>query len=478
VARFLRILPSALALFAILAYVILACLRLGYPYELEWQEGGMLQMVQRVTSGAGMYTEPDLTYSAFPYPPLFFWLAAAATKVFGEGFLALRLVSFVSSLACLGLLFQLGRERAGTRAGLLCAGLFAATWRFAGAWLDVGRVDSLFLALTLLAFLVLLRSTGARATALAAVLFFLAFLAKQSALGIAAPLVVPLYAKRGPRAALLFTVVLAALVAGSTWIGDAQSDGWYSWYVFELLSGHAFEEAAIGGYWVDLVRNLGIALVVGVLGTIAAPKDERAPFDLAFAIGLILIAWLSRAHVGGYDNTFLPACVAISLYAGVALSHAFHGGGRWVPVAAAALVAQFVLLGYDPRAQVPSAAAEAAGDEIVERLRAIDGPVFIPYHGYLGERAGKGGSIHAMAVIDLLQGEDAETARTFMRSLRAALGNRDFACLVLDDRSWSDDMPEIMRGYRFGALAAPEVLDAFAPVTGAVHSPAYFYLRR
>jgi hypothetical protein len=104
--------------------------------------------------------------------------------------------------------------------------------------------------------------------------------------------------------------------------------------------------------------------------------------------------------------------------------------------------------------------------------------VFIPYHGYLGERAGKGSSIHAMAVIDLLQGADVEAAGAFVQKLRGALGERSYSALVLDDRSWSDDMPEIMLGYRFGALAEPAVLEAFVPVTGAAHSPAYFYLRR
>ncbi len=443
-ARFFRIFPSALAAFAILAYIVTACLRLSYPYELEWQEGGMLQMLQRLTSGAGMYVEPDLAYSAFPYPPLFFVTVWPFAEAFGESFFALRIVSLLSSLVCMFLLFELGKERAGSRAGLLCAGMFAATWRFAGAWLDVGRVDSLFLALTLLAFVAISRSKGVRSVAIAAGIFFLAFLTKQSALGVAAVLVFPLYRKHGVRAALIFVGILAALVAGSTWAGDVMTDGWYSWYTFELLAGHGFDSGAIGGFWVDLVRNLGVAIVVGVLGAIVAPKDERAPFDLAFAMGLILIAWLARAHVGGYDNSFLPACVAISLYAGVGLSHAFHGGGRWVPVAAAALLAQFILLAYDPRAQIPSAEAEAAGDKIIERLRRIDGPVFIPYHGYLGERAGKGSSIHAMAVIDLLQGADVEAAGAFVQKLRGALGERSYSALVLDDRSWSDDMPDTM----------------------------------
>ena len=99
-ARRLRHLFAGLSVLALLVYAALALMRCVHPFELEWQEGGMLQEVQRVLASERLYDQPSLEYMAFPYTPLFVWLGALSSKVFGSGFLALRLVSILSSAAC------------------------------------------------------------------------------------------------------------------------------------------------------------------------------------------------------------------------------------------------------------------------------------------------------------------------------------------------------------------------------------------
>ncbi len=74
------------------------------------------------------------------------------------------------------------RETGDRIAGLVAAGLFAATYRISGAWFDTGRVDSLFLALTLLAFAWGRTARGVRGGIALGMLAFLAFFTKQTAL--------------------------------------------------------------------------------------------------------------------------------------------------------------------------------------------------------------------------------------------------------------------------------------------------------
>ncbi len=150
----------------IVIYLFVALRRIGYPFELEWLEGGEVEIVNRVVHGQGIYVAPSLHYVPYPYPPLFIWISAVFAKVLGVGFLAPRLVSFLASLGVLALLFHIVRRETGDAvAGLVAAGLFAATYQASGAYFDLARVDSLFLAL-LLAAIALVRRTTPGAVAL------------------------------------------------------------------------------------------------------------------------------------------------------------------------------------------------------------------------------------------------------------------------------------------------------------------------
>ena len=209
---------GSVALLPVGAYLWVALHRLGYPFELEWLEGGAVGIVQRAAAGHGLYVQPSLHYVPWPYPPMYFWTSAAVAHVTGVGFLALRLVSFTASLATFVVIYILVRSGTSDRVAGVCAvGLYAATFRLSGAWLDLGRVDSLFLLLFLLAVLVARRARSWRGGIAVGALVFLAFFTKQTALVAALPLLGWLLLRR-PRvgaaaagAALLVGHAVAAL---------------------------------------------------------------------------------------------------------------------------------------------------------------------------------------------------------------------------------------------------------------------------
>jgi len=146
-ARAARLAAALAGLVAIGSYLFIALSRLNYPFAVEWLEGNSLVEVHRILAGQPLYPAPTAGYVPDGYPPLYFAGSAVAARVLGVSYLPLRLVSLVSSLACLAVLGRLvQRETGSIAAGTGAAGVFAATYFATGTWFDTARVDSLFLA--------------------------------------------------------------------------------------------------------------------------------------------------------------------------------------------------------------------------------------------------------------------------------------------------------------------------------------------
>jgi hypothetical protein len=312
------------------------------------------------------------------------------------------------------------------------------------------------------------------------VLFFGAFLAKQTALVPAACVWLAL-AGRERRAGIVFALALGLPLAACILLGDAHSEGWFRWYVFDLLRGHAWDAARLGGFWLELLGALAPVVGLALLARSRAggrpnPAAGAAPIHAFALAGLVLAAWISRAHVGGYDNTLMPASAAAALVFGPALARGLETGGPVALAAAALALGQFWLLRYDPRAQLPTADDVVAGEALVLDLRAVAGEVWIPDHGYLAERAGKRALAHGMTLIDLLQSSDSATAQRVSDELARALEEKRFAVIVLD-QDWDADLPLLARNYARREIAYVGAR-TFVPVTGDPRRPRYWYARR
>src|SRR5204862_201573 len=83
-------------------YAGIALARLGSPFPLEVLESNSFIEVHRILAGQPLYAAPTVSYVPDGYPPLYFAVSAAAASALGQSYLALRLVSLASSLACHG----------------------------------------------------------------------------------------------------------------------------------------------------------------------------------------------------------------------------------------------------------------------------------------------------------------------------------------------------------------------------------------
>jgi Dolichyl-phosphate-mannose-protein mannosyltransferase len=498
--RAARLGAALFGLAAIAAYLVIAMFRLTYPFPLEYLESNSLVEVQRILTGHALYAAPAVGYVPDGYPPLYFATSAAAASVLGLSYLPLRLVSLVSSLVCFAMLARLvQRETASAAAGIAAAGLLAATYFVTDTWFDVARVDSLFIALSVAALYTarwMRRAPGAVATGL---LLAAAFLTKQN--GLAEGVAVLIALAFGPRRRLAWLAALTygAVLGVSTLVLGLTSHGWYVFYVFELLSEHPLKGAAFGQFWtVSLLPVLAFACCALVLGARRTP-----PVLVAGGIALVAESYAALVHSGGEVNDLLPACLAVALFAGLAMDGRPGGlvdsgadrlargrlanwrpglTGQWAAAAAAALViAQLAVLvhGFRPGQAIPTSADRAAGLRLVSGMRALGGTVAVPSDPGLDLSAGLPAVAHQGATDDVLRASDAAVSASFRRGAARAVATRRFSAIVTENAGPPDGFPADLGRYyrRCPQVLLPGVPQAvFQPVAGPPGRPAYLWL--
>jgi 4-amino-4-deoxy-L-arabinose transferase-like glycosyltransferase len=495
-----RLAAALLGLAVIAVYLSIALSRLTYPFTIEWLESNSLVEVHRILAGQPLYPAPGVGYVPDGYPPLYFAVSAAVAAVLGPSYLSLRLVSLVSSLACFALLSRLvQRETGRTGAGIAAAGVLAATYFATGTWFDVGRVDSLFLALSAAGLYAARWMHRTRGAVAAGVLLAAAFLTKQNGLAEGVAVLAALAA--GPRRRLAGPAALTygTILAVSTLVLGVTSHGWYLYYVFRQMAEQPLKDAAITQFWtVSLLPVLGVALCAAFLGA------RRTPLVLlAGCAALIVEGYAALVHGGGTVNDLLPACLAVAVLAGLAMGGAPGGlvaggadrlarpriagwrpgrAGAWVAATASGLViAQLAVLlsGFRPGHAIPVTADRTVGARLTAGLRALGGTVAVPADPGLDLIAGRPAVAHQGAVADVLRATDRTAIASFTGSAARAVTSRRFSAIVVEQNTDLAGFPsDLNRYYR----RCPQMLLSavptgwFRPVTGARARPAWVWL--
>ncbi len=492
--RAARLAAALLGLAAIATYLVTALFRLTYPFPLEYLESNSLVEVQRILTGHALYAAPTVGYVPDGYPPLYFATSAAAAGMLGLSYLPLRLVSLVSSLVCFAVLTRLvQRETASTAAGIMAAGLLAATYFVTDTWFDVARVDSLFIALSVAALYTARRMRRTRGAVATGLLFAAAFLTKQS--GLAEGVAVLTVLAFGPRRRLAWLAALTygAVLGISTLALGLTSCGWYVYYVFLLLSEHTLR------YWtVHLLPMLGIACGAMVLGVRRAP-----PVLAAGCAALVVESYATQVHSGGGVNDLLPAYLAVALLAGLAIGG--HPGGlvsfcadrparsriaswragltgrRGAAAVAALVIAQLAVLvnGFRASQTIPTNADRAVGWRLTSGMRALGGTIAVPSDPGLDLLAGLPAVAHQGATDDVLRASDPAVIASFRSSAARAVATLRFSAIVTENAGSPDGFPPDLARYyrRCPQTLLPGVPHAvFQPVAGPPGRPVYVWL--
>lgn len=432
-----------MALGYLLVFLSVVLPRLVYPYELEWVEGAVLLEVKRVLAGAPLYTPPSLDYIPLIYPPLYMYAGALVALLTGPTYLALRLVSLLSTVVTVALLVAWLRwETRDWLPAVLAAGFYAAVYRLNGTWYDVGRVDAFYLMWVLLGLMVLRRTRTARGGIFAALCFLAAFWTKQTALTLVLPIL--LYAAgqaiaRDRREMGVFVVVFLALLGASLLLGRLLTHGWLTYYLFFIPGHFQFSPTQSWEFWKsEVLARTGLAFagtVVYLWWEGVEGRGEDVAFFAAVFLGLFGSAWAARSHAGSFLNDLMPAYLAMALGGGLLLGRArTWGAERPAASGALALLAllQMLSLAYNPKRVVPPRQNLAAGRMVVRRLAQIPGDVFVPYHPNLAERAGKPVHTHMAGIVDVVRGDPDGWGSRLRAALHAAIREKRFAAIVLE----------------------------------------------
>ncbi len=459
------------------AVVLLAMvLRIGFPLELEWMEGGVLHQAHRFARGEPLYPPPGPDFVPFLYTPGFAVLLGSLGKVVGVSFALGRLVSIVSCVA-IGWAIWRAVALAGKPAEHRWAaiGLFAAGYVFTFRWLDLARPDTMAMALCLWALVVLRGARGSHKAAIAAgVLMALSFWTKQTAAtfviasGLGALIV-------APRQLPAYALSIAVIDGGGVLVGNALTDGRLWHYIYELHQTHAFNEERFekktwgmflhAGPFVVLATIVGLAALAARLG--AASKDGRWKqakdplyWGLMAATGLLVSA-LGYATQWAEPNAFIPGVLMGSIAVAVLLPR----GGWPAWVCTGAVLAQLAWSGaVEPMFQpiqshgwgslkasyawqrwdrtVPSASGRARAATLRADIEESPGPVLALQRPWWSVLAGGGGHVGSMGITDVLP----EDRREIQRAVVAQLRDQRFAQVWTegDPPRW---MASGLRGY-------------------------------
>lgn len=492
----LRTLVCLSAVVAIAQVVIVMTVRWRYPYELEWMEGAIVDHVRCVMSGHALYRSPGVDFTPYIYTPFYYGVSALVCRVIGVGFLGPRLVSV---LAALGSMLVIGsfvrRETHDRTAALVAVGWFAATYELTGFWLDIARVDSLFLFLVLSGtWLARFGRTHLSAVGAGAVVF-LAFFTKQTGLVLAAPAIAFSFArgwKRGSSTLAAFAVLTTASVV---WMNRV-SDGWFSFYVFEVPGQHRllwenWRPLLVEFFWTPVAVPVLFALVVFL--------SPRAPLRgwglwssyLLFLLVALLGSYSSLLHKDGFVNVLIPGYAVLAILVGIgwAFTQRRSSEGdvssmlRLRAVASAAMLLAFAVLAYDHRRAIPSKRDAAATEVMLDKLRAQPGPVLMLGTGFYGSMTGHDEvNANAMALADVFKTMNGPRKQALRAELLDAISARKYPAIVMDNALTlipPEIGNEIRTRYRLRMrLYSPDAAHAGWPITGFRNRPEEIWVPR
>jgi hypothetical protein len=126
-------------------------------------------------------------------------------------------------------------------------------------------------------------------------------------------------------------------------------------------------------------------------------------------------------------------------------------------LAAFAVIMQFAALRYDYQSQIPSRGAFRTGRWIVETLKTVRDPIFIPTSSYLLLIAGKQAYFHisSLSDLELAAQRDHQVAvvyKNYQQEITSYIKSRNIQTAILPNADWYNGIFSIQNGYKCKSL--------------------------
>lgn len=423
-------------------FVITSILRIGFPYQLSWLEGAVMDHSRWILQGNQLYGPPSEEFTPFLYPPLYSYVSALFMKIFGVHMLIPRLVSLVSSLLVLVLIWRLVKFETGSNFyALVAAGFYASFYPFVRCYFDMVRVDAFFVFLMFLGVYILRTAKKSYSIYISAFVFYLAVFTKQQALLLTALMGLVLLLQ-DIKKFLKFTLTFCILTFITILYFQQASNGWFLFYVYTFPRSQGFRSHLVPLIFRDLLLHAPVLVLMGpylFFNAIKSKINLRSPvvFYLAFLLAMFGISWSSRAHPGGAENVLMPVLLCLSLVGALSFWYFEQdiqvGNKKGIYFAFLLIAVHFLILIYNPMSLVPGKKHYQWNKKFVDLIASFEGDVLVTQFGYIPTLAGKKTFAHMTAVgFAYAQGDVSLKARRIInRKFRKAIQNKQFSVIIL-----------------------------------------------
>ncbi len=400
--------------------------RIAYPMEVEWMEGGQLYHAYRLLHGLPLYGPCVDGFIPFPYPPVYSTVVAGVGALIGLDFWVGRLVSVTAfTIACVVLCREVAQTWVpGARrwvVAILAAGALAGSFPYTGAWYDLVRVDSVFIAFLFGGAAVSLppgqdgavrRRPSPLRIAVCAGLLCGALFAKQTAVFFL-PWICLFAIVRDWRSGLWLIGAVATLSLALLGLLQWSSDGMFWTFMVGVMSHH---ELIINQTFTSALRILMLEPYLPLIGLVALWlwRKGKLRTRVAFWSGM-----LAAALVASLVTTSKTAAASNNLMTGVLLGgpvalmvvgdllaatprrHLAH----WLTTLGLTIVGLMLFQAqvFRPDMFVPPPDRWRAARAFNELVASLEGGVVIPAHSFAAIRQGNhNGQMHEQGHVDVL----------------------------------------------------------------------------
>jgi hypothetical protein len=310
--------------------------RVGYPFDLEWMEGGMLAHAWRLQHGLPLYPEAGPDWIPYVYPPGYPALIAALSSVTGLDYPLGRWISIAGTVLAAVVLAAMVARRGSWLVGVSCGAIFLGCWRASGAFYDLVRPDGLAIGLLAVVFaLARLGAEGrARAQVAAGLVLALAFTVKHHAAALGLPLAFGLWVAAGRVAALRFAVAAAVPAGLFTLAMEVGTGGRFTAYLLGVPATHPWDRGRLfPGTFGELAAWLLPSVLAGGGWLLARSPALRSGVPPALLFGLPAVCalalggaawWVPPAR--GVELAPLPVLVLTSALIGACFGAVLANG--------------------------------------------------------------------------------------------------------------------------------------------------------
>jgi len=445
------------------------------PFVFEWGESAGLNQIYRILSGGALYDLPTLEFSPLVYTPLYYYLAAGASKVIGNTLFSARLISVISSIASVYLIMWIiQRETKNSLLAWISGMVYLACFALADGFYDLARVDSLYILIVMIAFSVIREAKIKTEYFLFGVLVVIGFFIKQSFIIVFLPLQMYLIYRHWKLSWITIAVEMIG-ISVPLFLINSNFDGWFFYYLFELPREHGYSFISAVNFWIgDTIRPLGILFAFGLIFLLSrldsdqifnkskaavGGKSKISTEDslngwwvyVLFFSGAAGAAWITRSSNGGGANNCMPiyAVVAISfgLGAGYVLKTKRVAETPWFYSFIMLVISiQFIGLIYNPFNFLPTKDEIRLNVEMNSRIKDADLPVLIPYRSHLSWELDQIPQIHIVNIFELtgyFKGEVQPTGVRLVNQIRMNICRQAYGLIVLDQSvPWFDEQLE------------------------------------